>query len=76
MIKIKKGNALVFGLSDENIKRLKDGNPIHFNLNELGMPNTDIFIFNGRDEQEMYKMFKNQIDPLRTKMFNSKSSEN
>lgn len=76
MIKLKKGNSIVFGLSDENIKRLQGGNPIHFNLNELGMPDTDVFIFNGKDEQEMYKMFKDQIDPLKTKIFDSKSSSN
>lgn len=66
MMKLKKGNLLVFGLSNENMNRLKKGEPIKFNLKELGMSDTDILIFNGKNEQTMYEMVKQNIHPLKT----------
>lgn len=76
MIKLKKGNKLVFGLSDENMKRLKSGEPIKFNLSELGMEDTDVYIFNGKDERTMYEMFKDTIDPFKTIMKDSRADQN
>lgn len=63
MLKAKKGNVLYFGLSDENMRRLKNDEPIKFNLRELGMDDVSVYIFNGKNEQEMAKMFKGQIHP-------------
>lgn len=76
MMKLRKGNSIVLGLSDENIRRLKEGNPIKFNLVELGMSDVDVFIYNGRDEQSMYKDFKDQIDPFKTIIKDSNSDKN
>ena len=58
MIKAIKGNQLILGFSDENLKRLQNDQPIKFNLSELGLDDMEVFIFNGKDEQEMYKMMK------------------
>ncbi len=66
MIKYKKGNLIVLGLSDENLERLKKDQPIKFNLKELGLQDMDILIFNGKTEDEMYKQMKDAIDPLNT----------
>lgn len=57
MIKARKGNALVFGLSENNIQRLKQDQPIKFNLRELGLPELDIFIMYGTTEEEIQKDF-------------------
>ncbi len=67
MMKLKKGNLVVLGLSDENMKRLSKGEPIKFNLQSLEMPNIDIFIFNGRTEESMFEMVDQFIDINKTK---------
>jgi hypothetical protein len=58
MLKAKKGDLYVLGLSDENMKRLKDDQPIKFNLSELGLGKGEILIFNGRDETTMALMLE------------------
>lgn len=76
MIKAKKDNVLILGLSDENLTRLKKGQPIKFNLNELGMEDIEVVIFNGKDEQEMYKLIKDKINPFTTVMKYSRANKN
>lgn len=76
MIKFKKGNTIVLGLSDENISRLKAGQPIKFNLSELGLPDNTVIIFNGKTEDEMYKVIKDQIDISKTIFKSSREKEN
>lgn len=66
----------MLGLSDENMQRLKKGEPIKFNLNELGLPENDVIIFNGRTEQSMYEEMKEQIHPYKTVLKNSRAKEN
>lgn len=66
MIKALKGNMIVLGLSAENIKRLKQNQPIKFNLQDLGLPDFDVFIFTAKDEQTMYEMMKSTIHPIKT----------
>lgn len=66
MIKALKGKMIVLGLSDENINRLKQDQPIKFNLQELGLPDLDVFIFTAKDEQTMYEMMKGAIHPINT----------
>jgi hypothetical protein len=61
MIKARKDNTIILGLSDENIKRLKEGQPIKFNLKEHGFSDIEVFIFNGKDEESMYLNFINNI---------------
>lgn len=64
MIKMRKGNTLILGLSEENIKRLKSDQPIKFNLNVL-IPgqNYEVFIIAGKTEESMYLSLKQQIEP-------------
>jgi hypothetical protein len=58
MIKMRSDNTLIFGLSDMNMKKLKEGKPIKFNLKDLKVTGMDpdklkIAIFNGRTEESM-----------------------
>lgn len=76
MIKLRKGNAMVIGLSDENLERLKKDQPIKFNMSVLGFPDIDVLIFNGKDEQAMVKVFKDQIDPLKTIIIDDNAPNN
>jgi hypothetical protein len=63
MLKARKGNSIILGLSDMNLTRLKMGQPIKFNLKELGLSDHDVFIFNGKDERTMKEMLKGNIGP-------------
>lgn len=76
MVKASKGNLIILGLSDENLERLKSGQPIKFNLAELSMGDIDVFIFHGKTEQAMYEMMKETIDPIKTVMKDSRSEQN
>ncbi len=58
MIKILNGRTVMLGLSSENIRRLTDDQPMKFNLNTLGLPDQEIIIFTGKDEQTMMEKFK------------------
>lgn len=67
---------MAIGLSDENLKRLKNDQPIKFNMSVLGFPDIDVLIFNGKDEQAMTKIFKDQIDPLKTIIIDDNAPSN
>lgn len=57
MIKAKTNQGdLILGLSNENIRRLKNGEPIKFSMSEI-FPDieADCIIFNGKDEKQMMK---------------------
>lgn len=43
---------ILLGLSDENIRRLRDGQPIHVLLSELGL-DVHVAIFYGETEEQM-----------------------
>jgi len=45
--------TIVFGLSDENLKRLKAGMPILLNLADLGLESRRVLIFSGKTEADM-----------------------
>jgi len=47
-------DILLLGLSGENVRRLKDGKPIHINGSEMGLGN-DIVIMYGETEAHLYK---------------------
>jgi len=66
MIKAKMGTTLILGLSDENLRRLKNDEPIKFNMKEVGFGDIDVFIFNGKDEQSMKQMMNKSIHPYKT----------
>jgi hypothetical protein len=53
MIRARAGGLLLFGLSDENLRRLKLKQPISFSLAEFGLPNLRVLIFWGATEDEM-----------------------
>lgn len=45
------GKAIIIGISDENINRLRKNQPIQFNLNEKGFDiDLTVFIVTGKDE--------------------------
>jgi hypothetical protein len=69
MIKARKGKTIILGLSDENIDRLKKGQPILFNMKkDLELEDYDVLIFNGRTEESMYESMLNEIDLNKTKL--------
>ena len=76
MIKAKKGNMLILGLSDENIERLKRDEPIKFNMSAVGFPDIDVFIFSGKDEQTMQAMMKDSIHPFKTVIIDDNAKNN
>lgn len=76
MVKVKSGNTLIFGLTDENIKRLTDNQPIKFNLQEMGMDDINIFIIHGKDEQYFRDLFKDKINPEKTIIQDYKADKN
>ena len=51
MIKARAGTAIIFGLSEQNVQLLKQGRPIHINLQEIGIANGTITIFYGPTEE-------------------------
>lgn len=53
MIKIRKDNTILFGLSNENIKRLKQGMPIKFSGEQVGIPDIIFGIFYGETEHSI-----------------------
>lgn len=78
MVKAVKGNMIILGLSDENLNRLKKDQPIKFNLQELGLPDYDVVIFNGKTEQDMKtQMIKvGLIHPTETIIKDSNADKN
>ena len=57
-----KTELIVLGLSDGNLKRLREGKPIHIHGAEWGQP-FDIVIFWGKTEAVMAKMIEPYIGP-------------
>lgn len=48
----------LIGLSDENVKRLKAGQPIQFDAKDIGIPEGgQVLIVHGTTEQEIAKEF-------------------
>jgi predicted ThiF/HesA family dinucleotide-utilizing enzyme len=69
MIKATLNNGdLVFGLSEENIKRLKAGQPIAFNLKDMGLEERRVLITYGETEEDIYKEMTPYIDLDKTKI--------
>lgn len=78
MIKAKHGDTMILGLSDENIERLKNGQPIKFNMSALGFPAIEVLIFNGKNEQTMKKELIDigLIHPTKTIIQDSNADKN
>ena len=59
----KDGNdCFIFGLSEKNIEKLRQGLPIKIQGKEIGLA-SDIVIFWGKTEESMYKDFVDLIGP-------------
>jgi len=52
---------IIFGLTDINIQRMREGKPIHVNADDMGYPG-DIVIFTGKDEDTMAKMIMENFE--------------
>jgi hypothetical protein len=67
MIKARKEDLILLGLSDENMKRLKAGQPIKFKLSELKLTKDfddyEVLIYNGRTENTMWAALNQMIEP-------------
>jgi hypothetical protein len=55
--------GIVFGLSYTNLERLKDGQPIVINGDEVRLPGYEILIFSGPTEQSMAREIHELIGP-------------
>lgn len=70
-----KGNPLIgIGLSRKNCERLLAGDPIKFNLREVGLEhNIEVIVFGGETEQSMAAMLQADglIDPEHTHVVRS-----
>lgn len=62
MLKARSGNLVFFGLSDENVKRLQQGQPIFFEGAVLGLPDLAFVIFHGKDEAAMADAVRAMVD--------------
>lgn len=69
MLKAKmKAGGLIFGLSKENINRLQQGQPIVFNLKEMGLEDRSITIVFGETEETIYESLIEYVDLNKTKI--------
>ncbi len=51
------------GLSDENIRRLTDGQPMIFSIDEMGFENTEVLILHGETEDKIKAAVLSAPDP-------------
>ena len=51
----------VFGLSEENLRRLKEGKPIHFHLEQLGGTG-EVLIMYGKTEESIEAELRSAAD--------------
>jgi len=56
MIKFRAGELLGFGISEENVKRLKAGQPIKINLAEMGLSGEMLIFYKPTDEELVESM--------------------
>ena len=69
MIKAKMNNGdLVFGLTSENIYKLRDKQPIVINLKDMGLEDKKIIITFGETEEIIYNDMLEFIDLNKTKI--------
>jgi len=70
MIKARRGNLIILGLSDENMKRLANNEPIKFKMKDLKLKlspehydDYEVIIFNGRSESTMAAALNQMAKP-------------
>lgn len=66
MMKFLKNGVVILGITDKNMELLKQDKPIKLNLSDLGLPDRTVYIVHGKDEQALYRQFKEFIDPFNT----------
>lgn len=72
MIKAKFNNGdLVFGISAENVKRLKEGQPIVINLKDMGLEDRKVLITYGETEDDIFKEMLDHIEAERMRAMNA-----
>lgn len=57
---------LILGVSEGNVERMKAGEPIYFDMDQLGFPKENIkhvTMFYGKDEGELTRAIKDLIGP-------------
>ncbi len=64
MIKARMNNGdLILGLSSENLKRLKKGQPIKFSMAPILGVSDDLYIMHGETESDILDVFAPSITP-------------
>jgi hypothetical protein len=64
MLKAKKGNMLMIGLSHMNLDLLKNDKPIKFNMTALGFTeNIDVLLFAAETEDDLKKLIMPLTSP-------------
>lgn len=69
MLKALAGTTLFVGLADLNVELIQQDRPILIKLKELGIQGgdiTEIVIFHGKTDQDLFTAMKPLIDPLKT----------
>lgn len=61
MLKAKFAKTAILGISKENVKRLKDGQPILLNLSDIGLPDQEIMIMYGETEKSIAKQLNDEF---------------
>ena len=54
---------IVLGLSHENLRRLKQGQPIKIEGEQFNLPGFEFLIFSGKDERTMGREFAELVGP-------------
>lgn len=77
MLKAKTNHGdLIFGITEDNVRLLKEGKPIKINLGEMGLEEKTIIIFYSETENGLRDYVKEFIDPMRTIMHDYKAPDN
>lgn len=63
MIKFRGGNLIGFGLSEGNIKKLKKGQTIAIDMDEMGFPGIKALILYGNTEEDIQRELSEFIGP-------------
>lgn len=53
-----KRSLLLLGIVEGNVDRLRQGHPIYVDLEELGLPNTDLAIWLGADHAQLLRVLE------------------
>lgn len=79
MVKALSGTTLILGIAEANIDKMKKDLPVKVNLKEMGIEGreiTDVVIFYGKDDQDLYNQMKPGINPLKTIIHSDQYKQN